>query len=386
MSPYLIVSTYYFLYFLSLGSILPFFALYFSHIGLTDNQIGIVAAGPSLLVLLITLTVGSLADRAKDWRSAIIVCNALAAVVVLGMFLGSGFATILTVWTGTVALVLAVSPVLDAAAIRMARHRGIAYHKMRAFGSLGFIAGTLLSGWLFSRFGIEIFVYVFVALALSRAAVSVMLPHFRQGIESTNDELNARMETQASPPVLRQSWFLMVLLGSALIMGSHAYYYTFGSVLWRASGYNEAIISWLWAFGVVIEVFIMWGFARVSKRFSARRLLMFAGFVAAVRWALFTLPLPLSLLMAVQALHGLTFAILFLATVNFIANWTPVANAAKAQSLSAALGTGCMSAVTLGSGWLHDRFGEQGYWLMLLMAMTGVFSFGWDCARTLSEP
>ena len=379
LSPAFIVSGYYFLVFLSLGCILPFFALWFKSVSLTEQQIGLIAASPSIIVVLITVVVGNIADRAKDWRTAIIVCNWLTAAATTCLLFDHRFINVLVFWTLSGALILVMSPVLDAASIRMARQRELLFHKMRAWGSVGFIVGVTLSGLIFDKTGIENFLPLMVGLAWLRAVLSLVLPRFKAGIDVASSQQHSVLQ---SSKILRSGWFLFVLLGSALIHASHGYFYTFGTVIWIDAGYSATTVSLLWASGVAAEVAVMWLFSPIAKEFSARKLLAFAGAVACVRWFLFGIELPLWMLLLNQCLHGLTFGILFLATVNFIANWTPVSIAAQAQSLSAAINTGLLAGMTLLSGLMHESLGPRGYWVMLMMCITGIVLIVYALKRT----
>src|SRR3546814_14043765 len=59
---------------------------------------------------------------------------------------------------------------------------------------------------------------------------------------------------------------LIFLAASALIQSSHAAYYGFSSLYWRASGIGETAIALLWAEGVVAEIL----FFALSRRFAGR--------------------------------------------------------------------------------------------------------------------
>ena len=385
------VSNYYFFMFLSVGAGLPYFALWLQSVGIEDHQIGIIKAAPSFAMLATTIVIGHWADKAADWRSAILLCNWGVAILITCLLLVKGFLAILIVWTLSGLIMMAKFPILDAAAVRFARQNSIDYHKMRAFGSAGFIAGVLLAGWLLEAYGVSWFVVMLAGFAWMRALLSHSLPYFRSGKKADSEaESSQASEGQAKPlgaaakattcagsdttvvDNSRQVWFLLVLIASALIHGSHAYYYTFSAVLWSAAGYGTTKISILWALGVVIEILLMWKFSTVARRASARVLLIIAALVALLRWFVFSLDPDLPVLVLAQLLHGVTFAIMFLATVNFIANWTPVENAARAQSISATLNTLCMALGTLGSGYLHQSLGEGGYLIMVLPCAVSV--------------
>ncbi len=51
--------------------------------------------------------------------------------------------------------------------------------------------------------------------------------------------------------LLRNPAFLAVALASAMIQSSHALYYGFSTVQWRAAGFDGTLIGALWSVGVV---------------------------------------------------------------------------------------------------------------------------------------
>ena len=178
------VSVYYAFVFFTVGALLPFFALWLKSRSLDDMQVGIVVAAPSLVMVLTTVLVGSAADRARDWRSTIIICNWVIALLSPVLLLIDGFWPILVFWTIISVVFMGKMPVLDAASIRMARARGMEFHKMRAWGSLGFIGGTLTAGAATEFLGADGFVWLYVILGFLRALLGHTLPAFRGGIAS----------------------------------------------------------------------------------------------------------------------------------------------------------------------------------------------------------
>jgi len=334
-----------------------------------------ILACPSFVMVATTVFIGRLADRAKDWRTAIIVCNWIMVVLIGILMFASGFVQILLVWTLWGLIALAKFPILDAAAVRMARHRNIEFHKMRAYGSIGFVVGTLLAGYFFENVGVEKLAAVLFVLSVLRAMTSHALPYFRQGIgelEKPSFADSPDIKTGDNKPTHRQLWFLLVLTGSALLNASHAYYYAFSAIVWSDAGYSKTIIAMLWSIGVICEIVLMWRFAAFQNKYSARVLLIMAAVSGLIRWLCFGFDPGLATLFVLQLLHGVTFALMFLATVNFIANWTPVDISAKAQALSATMNTFLMACMTVFSGFAYTRFGFQGYWVMGLLCIVSI--------------
>jgi len=75
------LATYYGLFFLSIGSVMPFAALWFDTLNIASSFSGAIFAAPSIVIVLFTVLIGGWADRLSDWRTAIIACNWLVPVV-----------------------------------------------------------------------------------------------------------------------------------------------------------------------------------------------------------------------------------------------------------------------------------------------------------------
>ena len=69
----------------------------------------------------------------------------------------------------------------------------------------------------------------------------------------------------------------------------------------------------------------------------------------------------LPILTFLQLLHSVTYALGFLGSVNFIANWTSEDIAAEAQSFSYMLQQGMAVIAVSGFGWLVADYGAHAY-------------------------
>ena len=83
MTPALRVQLYFFVQFMSIGMVNAFAGIWFDSRGLSSVQIGAISAVPNLIVLLIVIGVGRIADRASDWRQVIIICAVTSALAAL---------------------------------------------------------------------------------------------------------------------------------------------------------------------------------------------------------------------------------------------------------------------------------------------------------------
>ncbi len=154
----------------------------------------------------------------------------------------------------------------------------------------------------------------------------------------------ARPSRPASAGCWRLPGLLRLVLAAGLIQVSHALYYGFASLHWRAGGLGETVIGWLWAEGVVAEVLLFAAAGAVLRKLDPPRLLTLAGGLAVLRWCLTAAGSDLALLIPAQALHGASFGAVHLATMHQLRDRVPPELLASAQGFYAAIGTHCCSA------------------------------------------
>ena len=123
-SPEVRASLFHFTVFGSTGVASAYLAIWMSGKGLSPEQIGIVNALPVFLMFGVNLLVGRLADKASDWRVAIIILALISGAASLGFFFVSEFWGLLLVYALTALPSGALVPVIDAATLRMTQRRG----------------------------------------------------------------------------------------------------------------------------------------------------------------------------------------------------------------------------------------------------------------------
>jgi PPP family 3-phenylpropionic acid transporter len=360
-SPELRAALYHFTVFGPIAVSSVYFGIWLSNRGIGADEIGIINAAPLILMLLVNQLVGRIADKAPDWRGVIIVLSLIAGVAPVGLFFLSGFWGIILIWTLCVSASFALVPITDAATLRMTQRRGTSFSTIRAWGTVGFTTASLAAGPLIAWFGDAAFVPIFLAFALLRALLSFQLPRFREG-EDRSAATVARQGASQFRQVLKP-WFLLTLLGVALLYATHAGLGTFGALLWTEQGITPEFIGPLIGLMAAAEAAMMFAWGRLKLKVSARHIIIFACLVAIVRWVVMALSPPLWLLFPLQLLHAITFAAGYLGGVYFIANWTSDDIAAEAQGFSYVLQQAMTVAMILGMGWCVAAFGP-GAWLL----------------------
>lgn len=364
VSPETRAAIYHFTVFGSAGVASVYFGIWLANRGIHPEEVGIINAAPVLLMLLVNVFIGRLADRAKDWRSAIIVLSLFSGFVAFGLLFVSGFWGILLVWTLSMMPAAATVPIVDAATLRMTQRRGTDFGIVRAWGTVGFMATTFAAGPLIAWLGDGAFAPLFVAVAVARAVLSLQLPAFR-GDRSAEPVVTAPTGPAAGKlREIMKPWFIATLLGLGIVYSTHAAIGAFAALLWVEQGISEALIGPLIAFMAAAEALMMFLWTRLKFKASARHLILIAALVAAARWAAMAFSPPVWVLFGLQMLHSITFAVGYFGGIYFIANWTREEIAAEAQGFSYVLQQAMSVIVLVGMGWCVQAFGA-GAWLVL---------------------
>ncbi len=367
LTPELRTTAYYFTMFTTSGAATVYGGIWFAGKGLDATQIGIVNALPVFVMLVLNMIVGRIADRASDWRQVIVTGSVLSGLITVGLFFVGDFWGILLVWTLASIPFTAVGPVADAATMRMTRRNGTDYGAIRAMGTVGYMLVIYITGQIVALFGGAVFLPFFLGLALLRGLVSLGLPNFR----APKDEQTLATKGASRLVEVMKPWFLLPLVGWSMVFATHLILNAFQGLLWKEQGIPELTIGLLIALGAASEAAMMFVFKRFSGRYSARMLILASAVVSVIRWIAMGLSPSVPILVGLQLLHSVTFALGFMGCVHFIANWTSEDIAAEAQSFFQVLQQGFSVIALVVFGWLVGLWGAGAYFAAAGFAAVG---------------
>jgi PPP family 3-phenylpropionic acid transporter len=354
-------------------------ALWLADRRISDAWIGLVNAAPLVGVLLLGLLVGRIADRTANWRAVIVICSLVAALGSALLELTHGFLAVTLVWSLTIVPFLAMMPVADAAAVRIAARAGSSYGAIRIWGTIGFVVTIVVAGFGFQRFGVSAFVPVLVAVSLARAMLAFLLPDLRASSTSGASLQRPFAVTEfREVKQLMQPWFLAPIFASALLSGSHAAQNGFGPLIWKSEGVSDALIGIYLAIAPAAEIGAMALSHRVLSRFPARTVLLGCCLIGTARWCGYVWPLNPFAVGLLQTLHLVTFGFGYVAIVVFSGAWSHDSIAAQVQSF-ANLARNIVAIVTYAAfGVLTEKVGAGVFFVAAGMCGVGAFLCGWS--------
>jgi PPP family 3-phenylpropionic acid transporter len=322
----------YLVYFASTGVSFPYLPVFYRDLGLDFDAIGLIAALQAATQLITSPIWGGLADRFPHSRAtlpaAALVASVGAAVLLLGT---DALGPVLGAIVGGVILfagLAGIGPVLDARSLELLgadRHR---YGQVRAWGSAAFVVSATLVGIVLDRFGSRSILAIYLPGLLLTALVTAFLP--RRGTSRSASILRGARSVLAAPGLG------LFLAGVFLVWTSLSAMNAFYSIQIIALGGGATFAGMAWALGSAVEVPIMFGFARLGRRFGIERLVISGAFLFAVRALFAGVAQDPTTLVLIAVFEGFAFATFFVGGVTYIASLAPTTLAGTAQGLFAA--------------------------------------------------
>jgi MFS transporter, PPP family, 3-phenylpropionic acid transporter len=358
--------------FVVVGVQLPYLPVWLDWIGLSAREIAVITAAPMLIRVAVTPAIAFAADRSGDHRRFLVglAWGALAAAVALAQC--ARFWPILLLAALFAVATATVMPLTETVAMGGVRAAGLDYGRMRLWGSLSFIAASFCGGLIMDRFGAPAAVWLMAAGAALTALAAHALPR---------PQLRNRRRTTPPPRpsladalgLMRSRSFVTFLLATGAVQAAHAAFYTFGTLHWAARGLSGGWSGALWSIGVAVEIGVMAFSGAVVRRIGAVELIVLGAMASVLRWLAMGFDPPLVALLALQALHGLTFGAAHVGAFYFMTRAVEQRQAGTAQALYAAITAGiAMGGAMLLSGQLYPALGGRTYWVMAALAAVGL--------------
>lgn len=306
----------YFLAFAAIGSLLPYISVYFLRNGLSKSQIGTVLAVASLAIILSPALATLLADLRIDARRVLAGCFLLSGMLLIGVWAAAGFWPILIFW-GLYALAsVPLLPLQDGINFAIQQQRleqnrpAEPYHRVRVWGTVGFILPSLLL-FFFLRYGASIGMIMASGMLFCFAGLinSFFLPDPQ--IRSRPHPADALSDADRLPTVaafaalLRPPMFVFCAAMFLLHMSAAAYYGFYPIYLTEQVGIDEQWIGLIAQIGVVIEIFFMLSFGRLTRRLGFKGVMILGVSGIAARMVLLAAWPTALIAVGTQVFHGI---------------------------------------------------------------------------------
>jgi MFS transporter, PPP family, 3-phenylpropionic acid transporter len=357
------IAAFYAALFVVLGVQMPFLPVWLAARGLDAGAIGLVLAIPMVVRVFAIPLATHRADRHDALRAALMVASCAAALGYVGLALAPGIAAIIAAYALTSLFNTPIMSLTEAYALRGLMSHGRAYGPVRLWGSVAFIGGTMGAGFALDIMAAGNLIWILVAaMSLTAVAAFALAPLKLRAAGAAAKAASVRT-------LLRAPALLWGVAAASLIQASHAVYYGFSALDWKAAGFDGGTIGMLWSVGVVAEIALFAVSGRLAVSPTALLAIGAAGGV--LRWGAMAFDLPLVLLAPLQCLHALSFGATHLGSMGLITRTVAPELGATAQGYFAvALGL-VMAVTTAMSGVLYARWGGSAYAAMAVVAALG---------------
>lgn len=336
----------YFFYFAVLGALIPYLALYLDERGYSAREIGILFAIKVSARVLAPNLVAWYADRSGQRMRLVRLAAGLAVIAFTGMYLVDGFgatALVLGLWAFCFSAML---PQFEATALN---HLGARqYGRVRVWGSVGFIVAVVALGALLGRYGTTVLLPALSVLLVGSALCALAVPD--------RDHPHAAAAGEGLWAVLRRPEVMALFAVGLFAQFAHGPYYSFFSLYLEGLGYSRATIGQMWALGVVAEVVVFLGMARLLARVGPQTLLVWSLALAVLRWVLLVMFADrIAVLAFAQVLHLASFGVFHAVSIGFVHRYFPGRLQGRGQALFSSLTFGAGSALgSLAAGFIWD--------------------------------
>ncbi|MDJ0818259.1 MAG: MFS transporter [Desulfobacterales bacterium] len=363
-----IISSQYFIYFGVLGIFLPYFNLYCYHLNFSGPQIGMLSALRSLAMVVFPLFWGSLADRFRIRKPIYIACTFLSTSICFFYLRYTEFWPMLIISAFYGIFYAPIISFLEAVTMDVLGKEKKSYGRIRAWGSISFIAVVLVLGKIIDWYSIEIIIPLILAGSIVFAAISIRIP-------AVTAERKEVLKPNARSLLNRR--VVLFLFCAFLMLISHGAYYGFFSIHLEKLGFGSTFIGITWALASTAEILVMIKSDRIFSRFSLENVLFFSFLVAAARWLVLFLTDSAAVILLSQVLHAVTYGAFHMASILYIDRLAPDQAKTLGQAVNNALtyGLGLMVGFFI-NGYVYEITGSHTLFLMsALIAVSGGMLF-----------
>jgi PPP family 3-phenylpropionic acid transporter len=185
------------------------------------------------------------------------------------------------------------------------------YGKIRLFGSIGFIFVALIIPYFSNIFLAPIHIVLISSIIMY---ISLFALHFILKKDITNKTIPTNEDFS-----LIKIWPFWIAI--FLMQLSFGGLYNFFTIYILEHNISLEIISYLWTFGVICEILILYFQKHIFKRFSLLNIMQFSLLTAVIRWLIiFIFPSSTIALFISQSLHAFCFALFHSASIFYLFN------------------------------------------------------------------
>jgi len=349
----LALGAFYFFYFALVGVYVIFMPKVLSDMGYSASEVGIIyAAAPFMRFLLPFIFKHYITLTHKVYLSALALT--LIATLLFWQSIESFWVYLVCNLLFGAAMGVTLPYVETIALSALSKSR---YGKVRLWGSLGFMGIALWLGKVLQT--PQQALYYLSGVTFLTMLFGAYLIRY--------DTTPPAKQSDSKAFSLKRYWAFWISV--FLMQVGFGGFYNFFTIYETAHGISLEMTSWMWSFGVICEVVMLY-FQGPLLQYNLLKILQFATLVTAFRWLLlFLFPDSIPLTFASQSLHAVSFALYHTAAISYVFSLYTEKRLAQQFFLGIAFGLGGAVGAIL-SGAIY------GTYLFLIEALITLGAFG----------
>jgi len=345
------LSAFYFFYFAAVGVYVIFLPKVLSDIGYSTTDIGLVLAlAPLMRFLTPFLFLKHIELDQSLFKSILIlsiISSSLFYITINDFYLFMLNNAILGV---CLSLLL---PYIELIAIKELKN---SYGKSRLYGSIGFMLVGLVLAKFLTIPQVALHYYLVATIFTSIFAFSLL---------KYDDEPHNKQEETEKFSLIKYWPFWLSLFMMQVSFGG---FYNFFTIYESSYGISLETISYLWAFGVICEIIMLYYQAPLLK-YNLLNIIKFSILITAIRWfLLYLFPESIFISYFTQSIHAFSFGLYHTAVVLYLYKIYSNKKLAQQFMLGVAYGLGGFAGAII-SGWIY------GSYLFLISSIFALFAF-----------
>ena len=336
-----------------------FFQVFLAYKGLSESQIGIVAAITPFTSIIANPCWQFFSKDANTNRRILKVISIIEALLIISFTTVSSF-EIICILTALVAIV--GSPhysLLDGFTATYCDINKKTYSKIRIYGSIAYVFSTTIGGILITQIGYN---WVFTLSGIFMISASILF-NFVRPLELTSEEKKPLKRDYRSLLTNKRFYFyLFFYIFTITVSGLGDTF--FGVFLTKIKGLSESEYGMYYSYIVICECIIMFILGKWGKKIKDEYLFVFMGLSFSLRLLIAGLNLPTSVIVLCAGARGFAYGTFLYLNFNYIIKIVKLENVTAGILVIAIVNNTFLGIMNIFCGRLIESFGYNNVFLV----------------------
>lgn len=354
----------------------PFLSSYYSKAGLNALQIGILLTIGPLVAIVIQPLWAILSDKTGRRKDILILVILGSGLSIFSYYLGNTFLTFFIAASLLAVFSNSIVPLNDAITLRFTNRYQLDFSRIRMGGTIGYAIFVIIAGVIVRQNPPVQFVMGFVGYMVTLFVVR-MLPEDEKAAESKAEKSTSPEVPKAKKVGLlrifesKQIYFMLAF--AFISQAGLSFNGSFIGVYMINLGLSETMIGIINSICAFSEIPILFIINKLLHKISTPKIIVFSCLLLGIRLLLISSS-SLGLMMAAQAMNGLTYMTIYFSCAVYISKNVKQENQSKGQSVLTIVQAGIGSIVgNIAGGIFVDSFGldtAYRYMAAMIIAVT----------------